>query len=295
MYLDIQPKTVFQSFDSISEFLAYGKDTPSEIIEQRRGSRGTKNLVRDFYEEDSYEAFLNTALKGFPKARTYGEPLRVTLNDIFAPHLIKKRPRYEIVGDVIDLPRHLSGLPDDFLFKYEPREGPTELGRSKHVLRILVNLTVTNRHDTENIIRRGATIAALVDLLEAANRRVEVMGVFGVCSAYVSTPSSYFIQNVIIFKEAGQQLDLDLLYFALAHPDLLRRGGFAVWETYPEDMRKMVGIPGHYGYPAAPFERIDSDIYIPHSVSPTDFKSTESASKWLKEQLKLQGAIDEMD
>ena len=293
MYLDIDGKNVMHTFDSVSEYLAYAIDTPSEFYHKDRHSRNSSIIGQhDFFGSTSIEEAQELAYKGYPQAREHGEPIRNLAIEMLSPHIIKPKPQYDMVGDIIDVSRYLSGIPDDFIIRREPVYGLTERGKSSKVFRICVNLTYVCYTSGNEIARRGAAIVSLIDLLEQQGRRVEVTGIMAVRAQYNSS-SKEVLHNIITIKEAGHALDIDFLYFVLAHPSMLRRFGFSVWETYPKAVAEFYGVPhGNYGTVAAPDQMVDSDIYFSNLLDRTPFTTATSSVIWVMEHLVKQGAID---
>lgn len=296
MYLDINDtnNNVLHTFDSVSEFLTYANETPK--VFSPSGCASQSNDV-EFTGTPTFAQAYDMAFRGYPEARRVGEPLRLQFLDVFAPIVIKKKPRYEIVGDSVDIARHLHGLPDPFLVRYEPHTGVTELGKSKSLIRIGVNLTYTFFTSRNAILNRGAAICALIDLLELNNKRVEVLGVLSVSPLRAGDNSGHTLENILPLKEAGHALDIDFMYFCLAHPAMLRRFGFAVWETYPRELCHYFRIgPGTgYGRVCAPKNLPDCDIYFPHVIDSRDFRDSKTTKKWLADHLVKQGAVDAKD
>lgn len=293
MYLDIDGKDVMHTFDSVSEYLAYAMETPSSLPTIRRRSRSKgKSSDTDFFGTATIEDAYELAYKGYAAARSVGEPIRNLAIDMLSPHIIKPKPQYDRVGEIIDVSRYLSGIPDDFIIRREPVVGMTERGKSSKVFRICVNLTYVCYTSGAEIARRGAAIVSLIDLLEQQGRRVEVLGIIAIRAAY-NADSKECLHNLITIKEAGHALDIDFLYFVLAHPSMLRRFGFSVWETYPENIRKFYGVPdGNYGTVASPDQIVDSDIYFSHLLDRTPFITPTSSIIWVMDHLVKQGAID---
>jgi hypothetical protein len=50
------------------------------------------------------------------------------------------------------------------------------------------------------------------------------------------------IEARVVVKRAGEPLQLDALTFALAHPAMLRRLFFGVWETAPKGLLRECGL-----------------------------------------------------
>ena len=287
------------TFDSIGEYIDLAQNRESFIPDSSCASRRTEERV--FSGTATFEDAVELAYKGYPAARKVGEPIRHLFLDALTPVVIKKKPRYDLVGDTIDVSRYLTGMPDPFMIRYEPVHGTTEIGKSKKIFRIVVNITYEHRVPQESILHRGATIAALVDLMESADKRVEVIAVTSIGESRwmfddSETKPNAILHNFIPVKSPGQALDIDFLYFVLAHPAMLRRFSFGVWESYPKEICDPYGIPhGNYGIVRPPTQQLDADLYLPHVIDHTTFASPLSSKKWLIRILLEQNLIEEKD
>lgn len=291
MYLETRENgSILHTFDSVSEYITFAQKGHSELPKSRRSSRKEDSAYRTFSGSATFDSAIELAYKGYPKAREHAEPFRNLVLESISPYLIKPKPRYDMVGEIVDQPRYLSGMPDPFLTRYEPLEGITTEGKTKRIYRILVNLTYICYTSADEILNRGAAIAALVDLLEEQGKRAEVIGVTHV-KAFDA--NKIYLTNFIPIKDAGQPLDIDFIYFVLAHPAMLRRFAFSVWETYPQGIRERIGIPGGYGRPATPNDTIDSDLYFPEIIDTSAFGDQVKTKKWIISILRKEGAIDD--
>lgn len=294
MFIDHDKNTgeLLHAFDSVSEFLTYATEEPCDLNPRARRSRIEGKT--DFYGTRTFDDALELAYKGYPRAREAGEPLRLSMLDQLSSVVFKKKPMYDFVGDTVDLPRYLSGMPDDFLIRREPNYGITEIGKTNKIVTVSINLTCVCTTTSSEILYRGASIVALIDLLEMGGKQVEVFGLIGVApfGSWISTETSL---NILIpLKQAGQPLDVDFMYFCLAHPAMLRRFGFSCFETYPEDIRYKHGIPNNnYGVVGVPKAIIASDIAFDRVVETLNFMNPITSKNWLIKTLQQQGVIGE--
>lgn len=293
MYIDTDGKDLLHAFDSVSEFISYATDAVTDLPFAHRKSRSTSKRSLEFTGTATYEDAVELAYKGYPKARKAGEPLRNAVVNTLSSVILKKKPVYEFVGESIDIPRYLSGMPDTFLCKREPNHGITEIGKTSRLVRIGVNLTYVYYTEGFEITNRGAAIVALIDLLESSGKQVEVNGFIGVAPTFTHQTTETTLNLLIPLKSAGSALDIDFMYFCLAHPAFLRRFGFSCLETYAESIRTRHGVPfGNYGIVGTPKSVVDSDIAFDRVIDTITFRDEASTKKWLVKVLKEQGAID---
>ena len=130
----------------------------------------------------------------------------------------------------------------------------------------------------QEMFNKGATIAALIELLERAGKRVELKGRMAV-TGYDKPVSTFRYQMII--KEAGEPIDVDRIAFALAHPGCLRRLGFSIMEQASEKIQKAIDTTYRYGQPAE-WQEPEDGIYIGKTSLDG---SEESRVEWIKQQL----------
>lgn len=139
--------------------------------------------------------------------------------------------RYDMAGDVPDVPRYLAGVPD--CMKRRTRQNG-----NKPIVHIMLNTALSGSADYEQIMNYGIAIAGLVDYLENHGRRVELDRV-GIVSDGGSLGGVWSMQGWKV-KRAEEPLDLAATAFATAHPSSHRR---LVW-----GMRERCPVGG-YGSP----------------------------------------------
>lgn len=154
---------------------------------------------------------------------------------------------YDVSGSYVDVGRYIDGEPEHFV--EFATERVRDAGTRMHRIMVQGSFSCDTPH--EAIIRRGAAITALVDLLETLGIRCEIVSSATLSERSYGTNRNWFEFRVPL-KEADEALDIDRVAFALAHPASLRRLGFAVMESLiPYTMRDFFGIRknGSYGYP----------------------------------------------
>lgn len=100
-----------------------------------------------------------------------------------------------------------------------------EESREGKIITLVCSLSFSAAISPETIIQRGAMICALVDAIEYAGYRVEV-----ICNDTSSDNSNGWFEIDVVVKKANQPLNLIEMAFCLAHPAMLRRMMFSVAE-----------------------------------------------------------------
>lgn len=146
--------------------------------------------------------------------------------------------QHAYAGDVCDIGRFVTGDPECMF-------APTMVDavQPDAVIRIVINGTASAAIRTDVLVRRGIMIAALVDTLHLLGRGVEV---WWTCST-VHSGSTH--GNLVRIKATDEPLDVDDLLFVAAHPSMLRRFGFALWECESPQTRKAQNFYESYGRP----------------------------------------------
>jgi hypothetical protein len=124
---------------------------------------------------------------------------------------------------------------------------------------------------TKAMMLRGAAVISVANTLEA-------QGISTILRIVGATRSEKTWAYTIVFKKAGEFLDLDRAAFALAHPACMRRLAFALLEQHADLKSQM---SGGYGMPTYSNPIPNSDaIYIPGA---TRDETPDSARKAVEE------------
>lgn len=168
------------------------------------------------------------------------------------------------------------------------RKAPAVQRRKGKVIRVLINTGCSFTVEAETIMRRGAAVLALVDMLEARGFRCDIMG----CSAVEpSTWSTRTLEYRWQVKRADVQIPLSALAFGLAHPSMHRRVVFSCREVEDKATRDHWKIGGNYGSSVDSLlkdEVIDSGgVYLPQMRGATavTFEDDDTAREWVREQI----------
>lgn len=162
----------------------------------------------DFHTFSTWDECINT-FKNNAKSLVKYEPTEVELND---PNEQGEDLEYDVTGDFIDMGRHMEGIPEVFgsLHNGNPR--------SRRV-RIYIDNSNSASLDASKIAHRSERVIRLVDALEGANVRCELVSIETATSAHVEC----------VVKRYDESLVLEDVAVA-THPDFLRRLIFRIDE-----------------------------------------------------------------
>jgi len=231
-----------------------------------------------------FQGALQLAREGWPEGTRRAEKQTMTLADKLAPQLVRDEYRFERApGVCFDMSRVLTGDPDCWIEPYE-----THVAGPGRPLVLVVNRGALGFIGADVIDRRGVAVAALAILLERAGRACEIRMV------YRAAKQGQHISESVLLKRAGEPLNLDVLTFALAHPATHRRLAFGSREGRSNDLLQALQVhPYGKGYGASidmP-ESERGDVYVGCMAGGEQWSSVESATAWLRDTLKQQGAI----
>jgi hypothetical protein len=182
---------------------------------------------------------------------------------------------YDVEGHNIDVARFLENEPECWQrFDVERVQQP-----AVKYIRIVVNGAASSGVDAKTIMGRGACIAALVELLEYAGNRCEVV-------LAMATRSQFNLCALITVKKFDEPLDLPKIAYTLAHPSTLRVHHFAFMETMPRRIREGMSVPGGYGMCADVPNEKRGDIYLNFmQYGEEQWTSPSLAVEWVKKEL----------
>lgn len=178
-------------------------------------------------------------------------------------------------GSEVDVAAYLDGVP----------ECMTEIAlrrMSAHgrVVTFLVPTSYSNTVDHDSIAHRGRALCALCAAVVGAGHSVEVW------SGYAcSLPGRQRCHAVAKVISAGEPFDPARLMFAMAHPAMLRRLWFGVWDAAPPTTARALARHA-YGYPPYDCRRSDlpagiTDAYVlPHLTDATRWRTWDAALAW---------------
>jgi hypothetical protein len=232
---------------------------------------------------DTYEEATQLAFKGWEKGLYHAARISQRLFNHVSRAIERDDVYYDIHGHYIDVARFNDNEPEC----WGAFEKVQAVGEGKRLVRVLFNISTSAGIDAEVMIRKGATCAALIELLEYAGHRVEL--------TLSQATDGYQGDNLDIrikVKEFDQNLDMGRVIFAVAHPAMLRRMIFSYEEVQltKDGIASKFGVPdGGYGRPREA-KAENGEIYIGSShLDNKAWQDDAAAEKWVMKKLADQG------
>lgn len=193
-----------------------------------------------------------------------------------------------VSGSEVDVAAYLAGVPE-CMADTEMRQVSTH-GR---VVAFLVPATYSCAVDRTAIVHRGMALCALCAAVVGAGHSVEVWS--GYASGIPGGHGRYHaVANVI---SPGEPFDPARLLFATAHPAMLRRLWFGVWDSAPPEIARLMGCGG-YGEPPYDCRLSDlpddvTDAYVfPHLAEEPRWRTWDTALAWSLATFRDLGLLD---
>jgi hypothetical protein len=269
-----------KEFDSVAALASYADATPSIMPTSARSSRGEGRS--SFSGVASWAEALQLARSGWPDGCAEIEALTAQIFAAVADRVLRSEVITDVCGEMIDMGSYCEGRPDCWLATHHS----DELACGTQTVTIVADVCASAGIGKDVIFTRGAALTALVAALELAGRPCEVI---------VTANTKLAAEVRVLVKRAGEPLQLDALAFALAHPAMLRRMMFAVWETAPRSVLRECGIYPNKGYGAVcETTGARGDVYLPPArFREPQWSSIESAKAWVLERLREHGVAVE--
>lgn len=198
----------------------------------QRSSHETSSAKNDtFYATNSFDEAVQMALyTGWPEGR---EMLSDSLATIVPTNQYVVHHEMDVAGSYPVVPFYCAGDPACMI------NIETETHRqARPIIRIDYNHMNAWYITPKTMMNRGAAVLSLALSLEAAGYATELRIIANTQSYDYDHKRRAGMTQVqrysIVYKEAGEPLDLDRAAFALAHPSCMRRLGFAIMEQVPE-------------------------------------------------------------
>lgn len=273
-------------FADVEELLA-AVNAPCALADSFRSSI---TQGRGFTGTDSLAEAVALARKGWQGGTAEIERLRIEIDRSLSGLIPMLEPFYDVTGDMIDVGRFVTGEPEDFLTLVD--NGLRHESPSPRIVHIVCNIAVSGSISQDVIMRRGAAMVVLIDTLERHGIRCRV-DLVDVTADKRQGGDQFEVYMTV--KHDGESVSIDKLAYFLAHASAMRRLLFAVYEHFPDPIRRQFGIgrdmQGAYGFPGIASEQ--GTIYIDRIISAVDW-SEQFTLAWLKAQLRKQGiAIEE--
>ena len=268
-------------FDSWLECVDYSANRPYKLQYTESSRMIGGHYGAGFTGVNTFAEALELAHKGWSEGTAHIKKLSANLVERVTREVSQDAIQFDVTGMDYDVGTYLMGAPEHW-YSMEKQAGEGK------VVRIIHNINASAGVDKAVITAKGAAIVALVECLELARVRVEVVVV---STTGEWSEESYRLSTFVTVKQASQPLDIDMMAFAIAHPASLRRIMFGVWEGSERFMRDY-----HYGYgsvsPVPKFyaKHGDGTIIIEKSyLYEPQWSNPEAATAWVMNSLKEQG------
>ena len=268
---------ITKTFETWGEYLQYVSPAPKQTY-----LKLSRNGGFSFTGTHSFEEALNLAHSGWVDG---AEEVKKISEPIFT-HISSMIEHHDIVNDVegiqVDIARYLDNEPEC----WQQWESKIIENPGTKIIKLIFNGAVSSGISKEVINRVGATVTALVELLEYSGTRVEIVYEIQFRSGREPYLGEHSVTSLIKLKSADQPLDVPRLAFAFGHPSSLRRLGFSFLEQQPEEYCRSVS--SNYGN-AQPTVSTGDIVLPPMDLFNKEIHDVASAEKWIINQLKLQG------
>jgi hypothetical protein len=179
--------------------------------------------------------------------------------------------QYDVTGSYVDIGEYVQGTPECMVAFQEDK-------RAVRFLHIVVSGYYAAIQDSEEVMRRGVAIVAVIDALESRGIR---------CSVELLTRFHPTFEVSVRLKETTDPLNLDVLAFAVAHPAMFRRVLFGVADAQPDETRNRLGFRTGCGYgQVIPLEQSEGVLL---------FQSMRRSERWdlASAKQRVQAAVEE--
>jgi len=252
-------------FDGVNTALNYVKEylpTPGANDSSDNRGEGRFNAFNSFNE--AMDTFLNnpTSLVKYERGEMNPTDFHEQGNDI----------EYDVTGDYIDVGRVLEGVPEHFgqLHNGNPRN---------RRVRLIVNVGHLHYVNAPDILHRSERIIRLVDMLESAHIRTEIIGVYSSDNSHTEITVKRFDESLVIEDVA-----------VVTHPEFPRRIMFRISE-YSDTLSYGYGQSTHLNNGVDYFKSMFNDeltVYIEGNIEGKDIdKKFDQLEKDLEEELSL--------
>lgn len=172
-------------------------------------------LRHDWTMGVTYKEAVRMAVEGWPEgADKAQEALKA-----FVPSTSAPDTKIDFYGFRPHVPRFCAGAPNNMI--RHTRDADNGSGR---VLTLLVPVNALARVRGDCMSNFGVAVAQYINQMEMQGTRIEL-----IC-AFVSAVNSVRVSQTVTLKHADQPLDLAVVSFAIGHPAMFRRLGFALLE-----------------------------------------------------------------
>lgn len=201
-----------RTFDSVPEMARYIENTPAKW---RIKDSENAPASRKWCLNTPYAAAWKLAKSGWLEgAKTARKALKA-----FNPRDTRPDSKVDFYGHMPHVARYCAGAPDSMI--RHAREGETGGGK---VLTLYVSIVASCSQRAECMSNYGLAMAQYINQMEADGTRIELW------AGFITSLSGKRHSFAFRVKRADQALDLAILAYAVGHPTMFRRLGFALIE-----------------------------------------------------------------
>ncbi len=264
-------------FDSWGEMIDFAQNRKTVWDDDTCASRKQSSLYDRFTLCENLAGAVKLALCGWPEGSKMVHDITAKLVDKITSFVEQPEIMYDVTGEDFDMGLYTSGAPEHWM----RTETHIQDGVGKKHLRVVFNYSASGGVGTNALQLKGAAIASMIQALELSGIRCELVTV----DTSVQDTQAY--ENYVTLKHFNQPLDIDRVIFAMGHPAMLRRIGFAVQEGCEEWCSN---YHGSYGCPYDVEDKNKGDLYIAASAyNMPDWNNADSVVKWALATMKAQG------
>lgn len=232
--------------------------------------------------EHAKRLFIEGWHEGVVEMQNVTEDIERTLLD----RIPRPEMRHDVTGAEVDITAYMAGEPECMLDWHTHPQN--DLG-----IRIVVNGTFSGGMDQRIIKSRGAAVVAFIHALQLLDIPAELWGYWAV-DTHTRKHGMRKHEVWCRISRPGYEVDIERVAFMLAHPSMLRRIMFALWEREPSQIRRDFRFrpSGGYGgvreWPAS--ERGEHDLYLPGmTYGDGRWGSAAKAVEWILDELGKHG------
>lgn len=202
----------------------------------------------------------------------------------------KALTRWDVAGALPSVPRYLSGNPLNM------RQMQRSASSQQPVITIATEIGGPSSVETRTFEARAVAAAAIVDRLEDAGFRVEILGGMRSSNSGTGVREATGANNALgkraeVFfrvKAAQDTLDLARVAFGLGHPSATRRLCFQAMSSHP-DFYPVISYGMGYTVPLAPLDRPPGTYTLPPLMKLDQIRKAEDVFDAVLSHLKNQG------
>jgi hypothetical protein len=266
-----------REFADADEFIREATETKNE--EGWNFFDSLKLAERDsFYGCANVEDAKRLAKFGWPEGRLAVEAMKVRIESRLGRHGRTFQCRWDVEGAVVDVGAYVSGEPECMVTFDEVETEKVGF------VDIHFSAAVSAAVSTNEMIRNGAAIAALIDALESMGKRVRLRWERS-SSKQPGKNLAPLISLSVVLKEYDQPLDLDRVAFFLTSPCARRALPWSIYTLAPKKIREWCGLhkgsAGPSTHPDNHPKYKNAEVWVSAMISETD----EGCVEWVLAKL----------